>query len=260
MTLNVKTILFIFILIHQPFAEKISFNLFGKVDSIILHYEGLRYCTRADTIDSCEININSKFYSKILPEFSNLSYFTILKNGNCCGEKRIAYFEVFIHQKNDKYKKSFSYSKSFKIFLWDCIYNKYGYIYLNDELFVINFSDSLALFIENQIDKNKVKVFTLSGKIQLLKDRDEILNSTKPYLDHVNKFDKYLISKIEEPEKHTHNRYPEGSLANMKVFLERFKKEMDLNGLEAIWDSSRREYYLKWKDNVNFDKTDLNMQ
>jgi hypothetical protein len=256
MAQNIKSIVFIFILTQLPFAEKISFNLFGKVDSIILHYEGLKYCTSADTIDSCEININPKFFSKILPEFSNLSYFTVIKNGSCCGEKRIAYFEVFIHQKIGKDKNPFYLSKSFKIFLWDCIYNKYGYIYLNDELFLINFSDSLAHFIENQIEKHKVKVFTLSGKIRLLKDRDEILNNTKPYLDHVNKFDKYLISQIEEPEKHIYDRRPEGSLASMKALLERFKKEMDINGLEAIWDTTKNEYYLKWKNDVNFEKTD----
>jgi hypothetical protein len=127
-------LLFVFLNYQAAFCSKINFSIFGYVDSIILHFEDLRYCTNADTIDSCEVIVGNKFIKEIQSGIKYLEH-DFIDMGDCCGERRFAYLEIKF--RNEKKKKNNTFNlpmEPLRIYLWDCKLNK-GYIYLNDNLF-----------------------------------------------------------------------------------------------------------------------------
>ena len=242
-------LLYLFLNYQAAFCSQINFSISGHVDSIILHFEDLRYCTNADTIDSCEVVVGNKYYKDIQSGFKFLEH-DFFDMGNCCGERRFAYLEIKF--KNEKKKNINTFNlpmEPLRIYLWDCNLYK-GYIYLNDNLFTFKLSNNIQKIITDIIAKHKIRVLTAKGINKIIRNRKDIMVYASSYLSHINEFDEYRIDMIEQPLKQKDYQMPEASLVSLKDFISRFKKDMSELGLIAIWDTSNNEYLLKWKDSI----------
>lgn len=217
----------------------------GRVDSVRLHYEGLYLCTQADTVDSCDALLPRDSYTEVIEGLGELRQQHFLERPHCCGERRYAYLEVVLGPTEDADTPFVSFSPV-RVYLWACDLDR-GFVFINEQCFVVRFSQELTATIESTLAENAVQVLTLKGKARALTDLAQKRKAVTPYVDHVNSFPKRLLAAVEGTVPY--GQPVDGELQGLSGLVQRMKTQAKHIGLRVVWDEEKSQYLIEEAEN-----------